>query len=140
MGFNFKEESKTPEMNVSPDIEAIHIEQRKFHSIERSQYRKDQRNGKVLYSSLDTEKMTGESMIPDKESISVEDAVELAILCDQVKQAVSRLSKPQRELIVAVFFEGKTETQIAKEMGITQQGVSKKVRLALARIKKFLKF
>lgn len=108
--------------------------------MERSQYKKDKRNGKVLYSSMDTENGTGESMIPDKDAISVEDAAEMAILCDQVKQAISRLSLPQKQLIVSVFFEGKTETQIAQEMGITQQVVSKKVRLALAQIKKFLKF
>lgn len=117
----------------------VHKVQSQFRNMERSQFRKDKRNGKVLYSSLDTPEITGEEMVPDRESLSVEDTVELVILCEQVRKAVDALPCAQRWLINALFFEGKTEQDVAQELQISQQAVSKRVRWALLKLKKFLK-
>lgn len=119
--------------------EKIHRVQEQFRNKERSQYRKDKRNGKVLYSSLDTPEMTGEEMMPDREAVSVEETVERLMLCEQVRKAVDSLPATQKELINALFFEGKTEQAVAGELGISQQAVSKRVQWALIKLKKILK-
>ena len=119
--------------------EKIHRVQEQFRNKERSQYRKDKRNGKVLYSSLDTPEMTGEEMMPDREAVSVEETVERLMLCEQVRNAVDSLPAAQKALINALFFEGKTEQAVAGELGISQQAVSKRVQWALIKLKKFLK-
>lgn len=66
-------------------IEKVYRVQNQFRNMERSQYRKDNCNGKILYSSLDTPKMTGEEMLPDRDSMSAKDTVERIVLCEQVK-------------------------------------------------------
>ena len=117
----------------------VHRVQNQFRNKERSQYRKDKRNGIVLYSSLDTPEMTGEEMLPDRNSVSVEDDVELTVLSEQVRKAVDTLPPAQKWLIEALFFEGKTEKEIAQELQVSQQAISKRVRRALLNLKIFLK-
>lgn len=122
----------------------VHQTQEHFRNKERSQYRKDARNGRSLYSNLDTPEMTGEEMMTDREAVSVEDTVELILLCEQVRKAVDRLPEAQKKLIQSLFFEGKTEEDVAAELGVSQQAVSqqavsKRVHWALAKMKKFLK-
>ena len=48
---------------------AYHQEERRGRTLEE----KDQRNGLVSYDGLDTGELTGQEMIPDRESASVED-------------------------------------------------------------------
>lgn len=48
---------------------AYHQEERRTRTLEK----KDLRNGKVLYSDLDTREISGEEAIPDDDAISVED-------------------------------------------------------------------
>lgn len=135
-----KDIGKGSTMPLSKNVpEEIHKVQNQFRNMERSQYRKDSRNGKVLYSSLDTPEMTGEEMVPDRESVSVEDAVERDMLCEQVRKAVDALPYAQKWLINALFFEMKTEQEVARELQISQQAVSKRVRWALLKLKKILK-
>lgn len=124
--------------NDSNVLEEVHKAQNHFRNKERNLYRKDKRNGKVLYSSLDTPETTGEDILVDPEAVSVEEAVELLILREQVRNAVDALPCAQKWLINALFFEGKTEKEVAQELRISQQAVSKRVRWALLKLKKIL--
>ena len=90
-----------------------------FYSVERhllTLNEKDQRNGKILYSDLDTEDMLGEEMIPDYDAVSVEDAAIANIQCQQLHQAL--LPESERMLIHAVYFEGLSERKVAERTGI----------------------
>lgn len=101
--------------------------------------RKDLIHGKVLYSNLDTEETLGEEGIPDLNSESVEDTVIRNIMADKLHQCLSRLSKEEQDLITSLYFQEKTEVQLAKEMGMLQQTISYRKQKILKKMKKMMK-
>ena len=52
--------------------------------------------------------------------------------------AISKLNKRQRKVIVELFYNGKTQRQLAKEMGITEQAMSMYVAYVLAKLRNCL--
>lgn len=99
-------------------------------------YEKDERNGLISYDGMDTEDTLGEEMIPDRDAISVEDAVIANILRDKLHRCLSMLDESDRQLIHALFYEGLSERQAAKRFRIPQQTVNYRKRIALAQLKK----
>ena len=55
-----------------------------------------------------------------------------------LRQAVSRLSSREKKILSLRFYAGKTQTEVAAEIGISQAQVSRLEKNALAEIKKFL--
>ena len=53
--------------------------------------------------------------------------------------AVLALPEADRRLVRALFYEGKTEQEYAKELGVSQQAVYKRKARVLRELKKFLK-
>lgn len=100
---------------------------------------KDAFHGVVLYSSLDTEETTGEDMLPDTDSDSLEDVVVSKIMREKLRSAIKQLHHTERELIYALFYEGKTERQVSCSLGIPQKALNDKKRLILCKLLKFLK-
>ena len=56
----------------------------------------------------------------------------------RLQAAIMCLTERQQYLIREIYFNGKTQKEIAEETGITKQSVSDAVRRALASMKKFL--
>ena len=106
---------------------------RAYHGMERqllTLYEKDARNGKVLYSDLDTAEMLGEDMIPDRDTISVEDTAIAYILRDQLHRALKLLPPSEQKLIYEIYFQGFSERQIAQRSGIHYMTIhNRKVRI-----------
>lgn len=55
-----------------------------------------------------------------------------------IYDAISKLNKRQRKVIVELFYNGKTQRQLAKEMGITEQAMSMYVAYVLAKLRNCL--
>lgn len=113
-----------------------------YYSIERHTRtldEKDQRNGKVLYSDLDTEETTGEDMLPDLNAEKVEDRAVTEILLKSLRQALSRLSTEEIALIQALYFEEMTEREYAQRIGISQMGVNKRRHRILDKLRVIMK-
>ena len=53
-----------------------------------------------------------------------------------MKEAISRLSGREKKILSLRFFEGKTQMEVASEIGISQAQVSRLEKGALERIKK----
>ena len=53
-----------------------------------------------------------------------------------MKEAISRLSSREKKILSLRFFEGKTQMEVASEIGISQAQVSRLEKGALERIKK----
>lgn len=70
---------------------------------------------------------------------SVEDMVLRKISAEKLYQALAELSEKERELIVALFFEEKTERELAAVFGISQPAVHKQKNKILKKLKTFLK-
>lgn len=115
---------------------------RAYHGIERRLLtldEKDERNGKTLYSNLDTAETLGEEMIPDLDAVSVEDAAIALVLHDQLQRALSLLAPPERKLIDEIFFKNLSERQVSKQSGVPYMTIhNRKVRI-LKKLAKIMK-
>lgn len=106
---------------------------RAYHGIERRLLtldEKDERNGKTLYSNLDTAETLGEEMIPDLDAVSVEDAAIALILREQLRRALALLTPAERTLIDGIYFKDLSERQVSKQTGVPYMTVhNRKVRI-----------
>ena len=100
---------------------------------------KDERNGLVSYDGMDTEDILGEEMIPDRDAISVEDAVIRNILHEEVRRCVSLLEADDRFLVYALFYKRLSERDCARILGISQNAVNKRRHTVLAKLRKMIK-
>ena len=69
---------------------------------------------------------------------SVDDMVLRKISAEKLYQALAELSEKERELIAALFFEEKTERELAAVFGISQPAVHKQKNKILKKLKTFL--
>ena len=84
-----------PLVEVTEEVyRAYHQEERRGRTLEE----KDQRNGLVSYDGLDTGELTGQEMIPDRESVSVEDAALGKVMLGRLRRCLALLEEPDREI------------------------------------------
>jgi RNA polymerase sigma factor (sigma-70 family) len=107
---------------------------------ERRQEEKKQEHGVVSYDALDTEETVGAEAIQDMTATSMEERAVAKELNERLHHAVAALPKAERELILAVYFEGQTEREYAEMAGLSQTGVSYRRRKILSKLKLFLDF
>ncbi len=115
---------------------------RAYYSIERHTRtldEKDTRNGKVLYSDLDTDELLGEEMIPDMTSDRVEDSAIYSILRKELHEYLAMLPAQDMELIQALYFECLTEREYAQRIGISPKGVNKRRQKVLDKLRAMMK-
>ena len=55
-----------------------------------------------------------------------------------IRQALRRLNERERLILTLRFFEGKTQMEVAEEIGISQAQVSRLEKAALSHMKKFV--
>lgn len=73
------------------------------------------------------------------ESESVENIVFRRITTAALRLAIAQLTEKERDLIVSLFFNEKTERECAVELGISQPAVHKQKNKILKKLKFFLK-
>lgn len=64
-------------------------------------------------------------------------AVELREDDERIHKAIAALSERQQKLISAVFYEGKTITQAAQELGLNKSSISRQLQTIYKKLKKF---
>lgn len=69
---------------------------------------------------------------------SVEDAAFRRITAETLYAALEKLSAEERALMIAVYFDGKTERDLAMVIGISQPAVHKQKNRILKKLKVFL--
>ena len=113
---------------------AYYQEERRGRTVEE----KDQRYGLTSYDELDTVELTGQEMIPDRGSVSVEEAAFASIMYGRLHRCLALLDEPDRRLIQAIYFEGLSERKFAAGAGLHYMTVhNRKVRL-LRQLKKMI--
>lgn len=100
---------------------------------------KDERNGAVSYDGLDTPELTGQEMIPDRNAVSVEDAAIANILRDRLHRCLAALDEPDRQLIHALYFEGLSEREYSKKIGMHHMTIHSRKVAILRALKKMIK-
>lgn len=99
---------------------------------------KDARHGTTSYHALDTDERLGEELLRDPEA-SVEEQAIANLLREKLRRSIALLSKPEQELIRALYFEELTERQLSCRVGIPQQTINYKRRRILQKLKKLMK-
>lgn len=75
-------------------------------------------------------------LIPDERE-SVEEMALKSALVSQVLRWVDSLPEEDRKLLLAAYSDGKTTVQLAREYGVSQQAISKRLGRILSQLKKF---
>ncbi len=99
---------------------------------------KDARHVVFFYSGLDTGETNGEDAIPDLLSPHVEDMVVDKLLSQRLHQCIGQLTSQEQELIHILFFQGKSESVLSAETGISQQLINYRKRKILLKLKKLI--
>ncbi len=99
---------------------------------------KNQRNGLLSYDALDTESTLGEEAFQDSSMPSLEEVAEETLLRERLHHCLGQLPEEERRLVESLYFEGLTERQCAKNLGISQKAVNKRRHKILAQLKKLL--
>lgn len=105
---------------------------------ERWQEEKKQVHDVLSYDALDNEEIVGAEMIPDLTSPSLEENMISREMKDRLHHAVAALPRVERELIHAIYFEGKSEREYAKQQGCSQNKIYKRRIKILSKLKMFL--
>jgi RNA polymerase sigma factor (sigma-70 family) len=112
-----------------------------YRCAERQKYLRKEaiRVSEVSYNALDSDEMNGEEIIPDP-SPPPEDAVSDKLLLEQMLGCFGQLAEDDRALLTALYFDGKSENEVSRELGITQQAVNKRRQKAIRKLKERMGF
>ena len=94
--------------------------------------------GDVSYDALTSDEFNGENIIVSP-NCDLDEIVEKRITMDKLRQGMSMLTQEECRLIIAHFYDGKSQTEISKNLGISQQAVSKRISKICTTLKNFIK-
>ena len=100
--------------------------------------RKDKEKGLVRYHALDCDGMLGVDVIPDKGKDILGDVIRKEER-SALNEALKQLRQRDRQLIEELYFNGQTERELAKRLGVCQSVVHRKKARVLEKLKKLLK-
>ncbi len=124
-------------VEVTPEVYYAYF---RMERQERGQEEKKQRNEVVSYDALDNGETVGVEAVPDLASPSMEELAISRDLSARLHHAINALPRAERELIQAIYFEGISERDYAKQKGISQRGANKQRRKILSKIKMFMNY
>lgn len=118
----------------------VYIAYYKMGRRERYLVERDQKNGLLSYDSLDQDGIIGQEMMNDPEGYNLEDLVMATELKSKLHLCIEILSKSERELIQAIYFDGMSDTEYAKRIRKSQQTVSYRRKKVLSKLKRLMNF
>ena len=124
-------------VEVTPDVYYAYF---RMERQERWQEEKQQGHAVVSYDALDDGETVGVEVVPDLTTPSMEEAVMTREINEKLHRAVDALPKAERKLIQAIYFDGFTEKEYAVSSGLSQQGVSYRLRKILSKLRIFMDF
>ena len=124
-------------VEVTPDVYYAYF---RMERQERWQEEKQQGHAVMYYDALDDGETVGVEVVPDLTTPSMEEAVMTREIHEKLHRALDALPKAERELIQAIYFDGFTEKEYAVSSGLSQQGVSYRLRKVLSKLRIFMDF
>lgn len=111
-----------------------------FYKTERRQryLREESRiNGEISFDMLATDEFKGKEIIVNSgEDVAQE--VENKIMLDDLSSALDMLTDEERELLQELYFEERTERELANQKNVSQVAIHKRKLRVLDKIKRFL--
>lgn len=83
------------------------------------------------------ERLHTEHKLPADEQADVETIVLGRMMRQQLHEAIQNLQKEEQYLIIQLFYEDRSERELAAELGISQKAVNKRRHKILEKLKKF---
>ena len=124
-------------VEVTPDVYYAYF---RMERQERWQEEKQQGHAVMSYDALDDGETVGVEVVPYLTTPSMEEAVMTREIHEKLHRALDALPKAERELIQAIYFDGFTEKEYAVSSGLSQQGVSYRLRKILSKLRIFMNF
>ncbi|MCI6228776.1 MAG: sigma-70 family RNA polymerase sigma factor [Clostridiales bacterium] len=124
-------------VEVTPEVYYAYF---RMERQERGQEEKKQQHDVFSYDALDNGETVGIEAVPDLTSPSMEERAVTREICEKLHRAVDALPRAERELIQAIYFDGFTEKEYAVSSGLSQQGVSYRLRKILSKLRNFMDF
>ena len=124
-------------VEVTPEVYYAYF---RMERQERWQEEKLQGHDVVSYDALDNTETVGVEVLPDLSLPSMEEVMMSREIYEKLHRAVEALPKEERDLIHAIYFEGKSEREYARILGISQNSTLKRRRKILSKLKKFMNF
>ena len=118
--------------------EVVYQEHRRFINYEQYLQKKDMKNGLILYSNLDNERLLSEEMLIDRDQPSTEEHVERKILIEKLRKCLDMLPDGERELIKALFYDNLSEREISKKTGLHNMTIHNRKVKILKKLKKLM--
>ena len=100
---------------------------------------KDRYHNTIPYDALDTDEMLGIESIADKEVTSIEDEAITRMMGDRLHSSLASLPESAQTLIYQRYWEGLSQSELAKEYGISQQALSRREQRILSKLRNILK-
>ena len=122
-------------------MEVSHDDYHEFYkNVERQKYLRKEaiRADEMSYNAIDSEDMSGEDIIVDL-SKSIDEYVSDKLLLEEMRRCFGQLSEDDRALLYALFFDGKSERELAKELNIPRMTLNYRKSKAIEKIKKLMK-
>ena len=112
-----------------------------YKNVERQKYLRKEaiRANEVSYNALDSEDMSGEDVLVDM-SKPVDEYVSDKLRLEEMLRCFGQLSKDDRALLHALFFDGKSERELARELEISQPAVHKRLQKVLVKLRSLMNF
>lgn len=94
-------------------------------------------NGAFSYDSLDTAEFCGEDILMDSRTDVAEEAV-LRIMTEKVRSVLLLLSPDDMRLIAALYYDGMTEREYAKQCGVYHNAIHKRKMRILSKLRNLI--
>ncbi len=118
--------------------EEVYDVYRQMRRQERTLAEKDSRNFVLKYEDFADGEITGEEQIYDFLQPSVEELALTNIIYHKLHRAIEMLPQTEREIITAIYFQGCSAHQLAKESGTPYMTISCRKERILCKLKKIL--
>lgn len=131
---DYKIRIEDQEVEVTEEVykEYYRMDRRERYLVER-----DMKHGVTFYHALDSEDMNGEELFADERADMEEHLIEQEER-DSLYEALLLLNERDRELIRELYFNEKTERELAQQLGIRHQNIHKRKQRILRDLKKIL--
>lgn len=96
----------------------------------------DRKNHLLFFSSLDHDGHFVDNIVD--ESVDVEKIVETQMMIETLRNAISKLSDEERDIIERLYFNDETLRSVAKLKSITHPALIKRRNKILEKLKKFI--
>lgn len=98
-----------------------------------------QRTGEFSVDTITTASFNGEEILVDADTDVSEVAIK-EILIDKVRKCLASLPPDEYEIIIQIYYDNKTERQLAQEYRISQVAIHKRKIKILEKLKKLMNF